>query len=79
MLLAIIRYPKTVPMAKLKASHMISNNLDQFGAEIIGPEISSILSFSHVVRHPSSKMKSTSLAKRLVKGLAILLKFLMNL
>ena len=55
-------------MAKSEAPHMISNGLDEFEAEIIGAEISSILSFSQVLKHSSSKMKGTSLAKRLVKG-----------
>ena len=74
-----LRYPKTAPMVKSEASHIISNGLDQSGTEIIATGINSILSFSHALRHSSSKMKGTSLAKRLVKGLAILLKFLMNL
>jgi len=66
-------------MAKSKASHMILNGLDQSGGEIMGGEISFILSLSQALRHSSSKMKGTSLAKRLVKGLAVLLKSLMNL
>jgi len=57
---------------------MISNGLDQSREEIMGVEISSILSFSLVVRNPSFKMKGMSLAK-IVKGLPILLKSLMNL
>ena len=66
-------YPKalTAPIAKSEASYIISNGLDQSGIEIISAEISSILSFSHAIRYPSSKMKGTSLAKRLVKGLTI--------
>ena len=33
-----MRCPRTAPMAKSKASHMISNDLDQSGADIIGAE-----------------------------------------
>ena len=62
------------PIAKSEASYMISKGLDQFGGEMIGAEISFNFSFSHALRHLSSKMKGTSLAKRFVKGLAILLK-----
>ena len=74
-----MRYPKTAPMAKSEASHMISNEFDQFGAEMIGAEIISLLSFSQEFMHSLSRVKDASLAKRLVKGLAILLKFLKNL
>jgi len=56
-------------MAKSEASHMISNGFDQSGAKI-----SSFLSFSQEFIHSASKVKDTSLANRLVKGLAILLK-----
>jgi len=65
-------------MAMSEASHMISNSLVQSGAEIIGADISFYLSFSHDVKHPSLKSKGTLFASRLVKGLAILLKFLIN-
>jgi len=58
---------------------MISNGLDQSGGEIMGAEISSILNSFQALRQLSSKMKGTPLAKKLVKGLAIFLKFLMNL
>ena len=61
-------------MAKSEASHMISNGLDQSGADMIGAKISSLLSFSQEFIHSVSKVKDTSLANRLVKGLAILLK-----
>jgi len=54
---------------------MISNGFDQSGAEMIGAEMSSFLRFSQAIRHPSLKVKGMSLAKRLVKGLTILLKF----
>jgi len=37
--------PKSAPMAKSKASHMILNGLDQSGAEIMDAEMSFILSF----------------------------------
>ena len=74
-----MRCPKITPMAKLEASYMTSNGLEQSGAEIMGVEISYILSFSQALRHSTLKMKGTSLGKRLVKGLAILLKSLMNL
>ena len=67
-------------MAKSEASHMISNGLDQSGTDMIGAEISSLLSFSQEFIHSAaSKVKDTSLANRLVKGLAILLKSLINL
>jgi len=51
-------------MAKSEASHMILNSLDQSRREIMGAEISSILSFSQTVRHPSYKMKGMFLTKR---------------
>ena len=66
-------------MTKSEVSHMISNGLDQSGAYMIGAEISSFFSFSQALRYPLSKVKDTSLAKMLVKGLAIFLKSLMNL
>jgi len=66
-------YPKTVPITKFKASHMISNGFDQSGAEMIGVEISSFFNFSQALRYPLLKVKDASLAKRLVKGLVILL------
>jgi len=66
-------------MAKLEASHMISNSLVQSGAEMIGAEISSHFNLSQAFRHPSSKWKGTSLANRFVKDLAILLNSFMNL
>jgi len=40
----------------------------------MGAEISSCLSFSHDLRHPSSKSKGTFFANRLVKGVAIFAK-----
>ena len=58
---------------------MISNGLDQSGADMIGVEINSFLSFFQEFINSSSKVKDTSLAKRLVKGLAMLLKSLINL
>jgi len=67
-----------MPMARSEASHMISNDLIQLGAEMIGADISSYLSFSHDLKYPSSKSKGSSFASRLVKGLAILLKSLIN-
>jgi len=72
-----MRYP--VAITKSEASHMISNGLDQFSTDMIGAEISSFLSFSQEFIHLASKVKDTSLANRLVKGLAILLKSLINL
>ena len=66
-------------MTKLEASHMISNGLDQSGADMIGVEISSFFRFSQEFIHSASKVKDTSLANRLVKGLAIFLKSLINL
>ena len=69
----------TVPIVKSEALHMISNGFDQSSAEMIDTEISSFFSFSQALRHPLSKVKNTSLAKMLVKGLVILLKSLMNL
>ena len=66
-------------MEKSKASYIISNGLDQSEAEMIGGEISSFLSFFLAIRHPLSKVRGTSLAKKLIKGLAILLKSLINL
>ena len=66
-------------MTKSEASHMISNGLDQSGADMIGAEISSLLRVSQEFIHSASKVKDTSLANRLVKGLAILLKSLINL
>jgi len=71
-----MRYPKTAPMAKSKASYMISNGFDQSDAEIIGVEISSFLCFSQTLGHPRSKVKGMFLAKRLIKGLEILPKSL---
>jgi len=65
-------------MARSEVSHMILNGLVQSGAEKMGAEISSYLSFFHDLKHLSSKLKDMSFASRLVKGLAILLKFLMN-
>jgi len=50
---------------------MISNGLVQSGAEMIGAETSSHFNLSQAF--------STSLANRLVKGLAILLNSFMNL
>jgi len=41
-----MRCPRTAPIAKSEASHMISNGIDQSGADMIGAEISSFLSFS---------------------------------
>jgi len=41
-----MRYRWTAPMAKSEASHMISNSLDQSGADMIGAEINFFLSFS---------------------------------
>jgi len=58
---------------------MISNDFYQSGTEMISAEMSSFLSFSQAIRHPLSKVKGTYLTKRLVKGLAILLKSLINL
>jgi len=46
---------------------------------MIGAEISSFLSLFEEIRHPLLKVNGTSLAKVLVKSLAILLKFLINL
>jgi len=66
-------------MTKLEASHVISSGLNQSGIEMIGAKINSFLSFSQEVIHLSSKVKDTSLVKRLVKVLAILLKSLINL
>ena len=71
--------PKTAPITKSEVSHMISKGLDQSEGEMIGAEISSNFNFSHALLHLLSKMKGTSLAKRFVRGLAILLKSLMNL
>ena len=79
MLFVILRCPKTTPIAKSEASHIISKGLDQSGDEMIGAEISSNFSFSHALRYLSSKMKGTSLVKKFVRGLAILLKSLMNI
>jgi len=62
-----MRCPKTAPIEKSEVSHMISNGFDQSDTEMIDAEISSFFSFSQVLRHPLSKMKNTSLAKRLVK------------
>ena len=73
-----MRYPRTAPMAKSETSHMISNSLDQSGADMIDAEISSLLSFSQEFIHSASKVKDTFLANRLVKDLAILLKSLIN-
>jgi len=73
-----MRCPRTAPIAKSKASHMISNGCAQLRAKIIGVEISSYLSFPHDLKHSSLKSKGTSFASRFVKGLAILLKSLMN-
>jgi len=72
-------YSKTAPIAKSKASHMISNDFDQYGTEMFGAVISSFFSFSKGLRHPLSKVKCMSLVKRLVKDLAILLKSVINL
>ena len=58
---------------------MISNSLNQSGADMIGAGISSLLSFSQEFIHLLSKVKDTSLANRLVKDLAILLKSLITL
>ena len=58
-------------MAKSEASYMILNGLDQSGADMIGAKISSLLSFSQEFIHSASNEKDTSLANRLVKGLAI--------
>jgi len=58
-------------MAKSEVSHMISNDFDQSGVKMIDVEISSFLSFFQVIRHSLSKVKSMSLAKKLVKGLTI--------
>ena len=74
-----MRYPRTAPMAKSEVLHMISNGLDQSGTDMIGAEISFLLSFSQEFIHSASKVKNTSLANRLVKGIAILLKSLINL
>jgi len=60
--------PKTSPIAKLEASHMISNGFDQSGAEMVVAKISSFFSFSQALRHPLFKVKDTSIAKRLVKS-----------
>ena len=65
-------------MAKLEASHMISNGYVQSGAEMMGADISSSFSLSHVRKYSSSKLKGTSLVSKLVKSLVILIKFLMN-
>ena len=73
-----MRCPRTAPIAKSEVSHMISNGCVQLGAEMIGADIRSCLSFSQDLKHPSLKSKGTSFASRLVKGLAILLKSLMN-
>ena len=51
-----LRCPKTAPIAKSEASHMISKGLDQSGGEMIGAEISSNFSFSHALLHLSLKM-----------------------
>ena len=58
---------------------MISNGFNQSGADMIGAEISFLLSFSQEFIHSASKVKDTFLANKLVKGLAILLKSLINL
>ena len=71
--------PRIAPMTKSEVSHMISNGLDQSGVDIIGVEINSFLSFFQAFINLSSKVKDTSLTKRLVKGLATLLKSLINL
>ena len=71
--------PRTGPIANSEASHMISNGLDQSGADMIDAEIRSLLSFSQEFLHSASKVKDTSLANKLVNGLAILLKSLINL
>jgi len=52
---------------------MISNDFDQSGVEMVGAKIGSFLNFSQELMH--SKVKDTSLTKRLFKGLAILLRF----
>jgi len=72
-------YPKTASIAKSKASHIISKGFDQSGVEMIDAEMGSFLSFYQAIRHPLSKVKGMFLTKRLVKGLAILLKSLINL
>ena len=66
-------------MAKFEASHMISNDLDQSEKEMIGAKMSSFLSLYQAIRHPSSKVKVTLLGNRLVKGLTVLIKSLINL
>jgi len=53
-------------MARSEASHMISNGWVQSGAEIMGAEISSYLSFSHDLKHPLSESKGMSFVSRLV-------------
>ena len=50
-------------MVKSEVSHMISNDFDQSGTTMIDAEISSILNFSQAIRHPSSKVKGTSLGQ----------------
>ena len=57
-----MRCPRTVPIAKSEASHMILNGLDQFGVDMIGAEITFFLSFSQEFIHSSSKMKDVFLA-----------------
>jgi len=57
---------------------MISNSCIQSEAEMMGLDMSSSFSHSHEQKHLSSKLKDTSLVSKLVKGLAILLKSLMN-
>ena len=43
-----MRYLRIASMAKSEASHMISNSLDQFGADMIGAEISSLNLLSRI-------------------------------
>jgi len=61
--------PRTAPIAKSEVSHMISNGYAQSGAEIIGTDIRSFLSFSHDLKHSSLKSKGTSLFLYLVNSL----------
>jgi len=50
--------PRTTPMAKSEASHMISNGFVQSGAELIGAEISSCLSFPKIQDIRRQKQKA---------------------
>src|SRR3954470_20527319 len=70
--------PKTAPTAKSLASHIISKGKFQSGGCTIGAVINAFLRTSKASLQSSSNTKGASFWRRLVRGLEVLEKSLIN-